>query len=245
MKATQRGTSTAVPFVVVIVTLLGAPSVAHAQGYEAEFVSWSVPATLLPGDTGAVSITMRNSGTEQWEDCFLWVPAWGVAGTNIWRLAPGREHTFRFNIQGPMLPGSYGLDAVMFSNQWGEFGEPTPTAWISVPTFPPVAPNPNYGIVVGNITQPEIRARASELGAGWLRMEDLWKDIQPSSTTWVWSSVDANLDYARDNGYHVLFTLMGTPAWAESPGCAAPGSGKCPPNLSYWYTFCHEIMARY
>ncbi len=85
----------------------------------ATFISQSVPATMTPGQTYAVSVTMRNSGSSTWtaaEDYKLGSAnpldnmTWGLKrvlipdGTTV---PPNTDRTFTFNVTAPTTPGTY------------------------------------------------------------------------------------------------------------------------------------------
>jgi len=85
-----------------------------------QFIGQAVPASLAPGQSTTVSITMRNTGTTTWtagggyklgtqnpRDNTLW-----TGGTRIYMpsgtsVAPGETYTFAFSITAPSTPGAY------------------------------------------------------------------------------------------------------------------------------------------
>ena len=96
-----------------------AVSVTSPPAYGAQFVSLSVPSSLVAGQTTSVSVTMKNTGANVWtaaggyklgsqnpQDNVIW----GLGRVN---LAPSdsigfnASKTFTFNITAPATPGTY------------------------------------------------------------------------------------------------------------------------------------------
>ena len=105
-----------------------------------DFVSQSVPATVLAGQQMPVSITMKNVGTTTWEQtghqyALFPYPVDGTWGANFPSLpadvAPGSSVTFNFNVTAPSTPGTYNLQWRM-QNNWGWLGDRTDTVSVTV-----------------------------------------------------------------------------------------------------------------
>lgn len=65
-------------------------------------------------------------------------------------------------------------------------------------------------------------------GAGWIRVDLAWSDIQPDSATgYAWQGFDRVVAAARRRGLQVLPTLGYVPQWARRDSCASQDS--CPP----------------
>ncbi|MCU0857451.1 MAG: NBR1-Ig-like domain-containing protein [Pontiellaceae bacterium] len=117
-----------------------------AAANNAQFISQDVPDSLEPGETAAVSITMKNTGTNVWSAASghqlgsqtppnntLWT------GTNRITLSesvsPGDSHTFVFDITAPDTPGNYNFQWKMVDDaepDSGWFGQSTPAVAIPV-----------------------------------------------------------------------------------------------------------------
>jgi len=68
---------------------------------------------------------------------------------------------------------------------------------------------------------------AAALGAGWIRSDLGWNDVQSqSSTNYDWSRFDRIVAAASARNMTVLPILTYTPAWARPAGCTSP---KCAP----------------
>jgi subtilisin family serine protease len=106
----------------------------------ADFVTQTVPTTVLAGQQMPVTITMKNVGTTTWEtgQYFAIGPqpdngTWGAAyypplPSNV---APGSQVTFTFNVTAPATPGSYNFQWRMLKDgQW--FGDRTDNVSVSV-----------------------------------------------------------------------------------------------------------------
>jgi hypothetical protein len=109
---------------------------------DAAFVTQSVPSTLTPGQSTAVSITMRNSGTTNWNaTCRLRSEnptgnaIWGVNTVNLpTSVTAGAQVTFNFTITAPATPGIYNFQWRMMRDGLGSFGALTTNAQINVST---------------------------------------------------------------------------------------------------------------
>lgn len=116
---------------------------------DSSFVSQSVPAELVAGQTAAVSLTMRNEGTATWTSAARHAlgsalggdgPTWSVWGINRVPLPspvpPGAEATFRFSITAPTAAGEQPFEWRMVQDGVEWFGPASPRAFIQV-TLPP------------------------------------------------------------------------------------------------------------
>jgi hypothetical protein len=98
----------------------------------------------------------------------------------------------------------------------------------------PVPPRNHIGIAYGNnLIGMDSRALAAALddavflGAGIIRTDLAWSDIQPTSSgEYRWDRFDRVADAAWSRGLTLLPVLAYTPAWARPAGCA---SDKCAP----------------
>jgi hypothetical protein len=109
---------------------------------QAEFVSQSVPTTMMAGQTHRVSITMRNTGAITWmatDNVRLGSQAW--ENNNVWgrsrvelpgNVAPGESATFTFDVTAPAYQAKYKFQWRLLREfvQW--FGAFTPLVEVSV-----------------------------------------------------------------------------------------------------------------
>ncbi len=113
--------------------------------------SGNVPATMLPGETAAVSVTMQNTGNTTWDnnpshpyslgsqnpqDNTTWgLDRISVGGTPV---QPGETKTFTFSITAPSTPGNYNFQWRMVQDGVEWFGAPSTNAILSV-VAPPMS----------------------------------------------------------------------------------------------------------
>jgi subtilisin family serine protease len=112
-----------------------------ADDVSADFVSQSVPTTVLAGQQMPVSITMKNVGTTTWQTgqyfYFAIAPqpdngTWGTAHPALpYPVAPGSQVTFTFNVTAPTTPGTYNFQWRMLDN-WQWFGDRTDNVAVTV-----------------------------------------------------------------------------------------------------------------
>ena len=108
----------------------------------AEIVSQSVPATLTPGQTASVAVTVKNTGN------VTWTPAegyrlgsqssqdnttWGINRVNLpGPVAPGAQVTLNFSVTAPATPGIYDFQWQMLLEGVKWFGLKTPVVKVTV-----------------------------------------------------------------------------------------------------------------
>ncbi|WP_428942551.1 RHS repeat domain-containing protein [Xanthomonas oryzae] len=121
---------------------------------QAEFVSQSVPSTLVAGQSASVTVQMRNSGTTTWTSGSNYHlgsynpfenTTWGMSRVELpGDVAPGQVAAFTFNVTAPSTAGSYNFQWQMVRDGVAWFGDASSNLSISVssPT-PPGDPSPS------------------------------------------------------------------------------------------------------
>ena len=96
-----------------------------------------------------------------------------------------------------------------------------------------------------------------ELGAGFVRLDFNWYDIEPNcsgfanASCYVWGPYDGWVQAADAAGLQIFATLAYTPSWATSGsgGCKdndeRPSSCHAPTNIVDWYRFVYAVALRY
>lgn len=138
---------------------------------DAQFISQTVPATLLVGQGQDVSVTMRNVGTETWrpESQFRLGSqrprdnqTWGPTRVELsGPVTPGQDAIFSFHITGPTSPGTAYFQWQMLQEGVEWFGEPT--ASIAVRIFQEAGPT----------TVPDVEGMVRVIAANAIRAADL------------------------------------------------------------------------
>ena len=107
-----------------------------AGANSAVFVSQGIPATMAPGGTYNVLVTMRNTGTAPWffdarhrlgsanpRDNKRWgLSRVTIANVNGNLVNPGESQTFEFRVKAPLTPGQYSFQWQMIQEAVGWFG---------------------------------------------------------------------------------------------------------------------------
>lgn len=133
---------------------------ASVQGAnDAEFVSQSVPSSMMAGQVYNVSVTMRNNGSSTWSKTSLYHlgsqnppnnDIWGnlidlgIGWGNVSRIeladdeyvVPGSTKNFTFTVRAPLIPGIYSFQWRMAEEWVGWFGETTPNVVVNVNATP-------------------------------------------------------------------------------------------------------------
>jgi len=100
---------------------------------DAQFISSTIPSTMVTGQIASVSVTMKNVGKTTWSregniklgavgdnDPFTGTRKWLPEGVNI---APGEQYTFTFSMTAPQTPGTYLTDWQMVHELVRWFGD--------------------------------------------------------------------------------------------------------------------------
>lgn len=111
-------------------------------GYEASFVSQSVPTSMKTGQEYEVTVRMRNEGSGRWlgrstfhlgsegpMDNMTWAVRRATLASDV---APGDTATFTFKVKAPVTPGTYPFSWRMLIERVEWFGQPTPSVSINV-----------------------------------------------------------------------------------------------------------------
>lgn len=114
----------------------------------AQFISQSVPVSMVGGRSYPVSITMRNVGNTKWTNRYQLVSAnpeanttWGTQSVQVDSdVARQGQYTFTFNVVAPQFPGNYNFQWQMQGDL--PFGGPSTNLVINVTQNPnPAAPS--------------------------------------------------------------------------------------------------------
>jgi hypothetical protein len=100
--------------------------------------------------------------------------------------------------------------------------------------------SPVYGMVTHYVDAP-MGDKMVELGAGLVRVDFNWYQIEPSPNSYDFSSTDATVQNARARGLYVFATLAYTPGWANG----GLGSAYPPSNIQDWYNFVYSVVQHY
>ena len=113
---------------------------------DAAFVSQTVPATMTPGQTYSVNVTMRNTGTSTWTpdgDYQLGAEnlpdntRWGMSRVNLNAIVrPGEDATFSFMVTAPAA-GSHSFQWRMVQQNVQRFGALTTNVNVQTVNNPP------------------------------------------------------------------------------------------------------------
>ncbi len=116
------------------------------QARDVRFLSQSVPASMVAGQSYAVSLTLRNSGTNNWSPIGAQCNAYRLGSANpqdnsIWGrvradlpavVPAGGEVTVSFNVTAPVTPGTYSFRWQMVQECVAWFGGLSPNVPVTV-----------------------------------------------------------------------------------------------------------------
>jgi RHS repeat-associated protein len=107
----------------------------------AAFVSQSVPATMVAGQTYEVNVTMQNTGSTTWAAGTVGLGSQNPQGNANWgpskialtsSVAPSAQTTFTFNVTAPSTPGTHNFQWKMLEGTNGWFGAQSTNLAINV-----------------------------------------------------------------------------------------------------------------
>jgi hypothetical protein len=119
---------------------------------------------------------------------------------------------------------------------------------------PSIAPATGFGAKVGLAShlfwlgQSDAEANLRRLrssGAGWIREDFLWDQIQPTRGTFSWSRTDALMAAAAKTGTNVLAILDYSAKWASSDPSGRGNVHYPPRNVGDYATFARAVVERY
>jgi hypothetical protein len=121
--------------------------------------------------------------------------------------------------------------------------EPTPTKeFVALETWP--ADRFGYGIQShATIGDPAatMDVIAHQLGMNWVKVQFQWPLVQPTPDQIDWFHYDGIVDEASRNGLHLMFSVVGAPAWSRSAG----NDHGPPDDYNLYANLVGEIVARY
>jgi Bacterial Ig-like domain/Ig-like domain from next to BRCA1 gene len=106
-----------------------------------QFISQSVPATMVHGQQYTISITMKNTGTKTWDPASFRLGSANPRDNLTWGLnrvfltapvAPGAQVTFRFTVRAPRTASTYNFQWQMVEEHVMWFGALTTNLRIKV-----------------------------------------------------------------------------------------------------------------
>jgi glucose/arabinose dehydrogenase len=106
-----------------------------------QFISQSVPATMVHGQQYTISITIKNTGTKTWDPASYRLGSANPRDNLTWGLnrafltapvAPGAQVTFRFTVRAPRTAGTYNFQWQMVEERVAWFGASTTNLRIKV-----------------------------------------------------------------------------------------------------------------
>jgi hypothetical protein len=119
-----------------------------AADYDAAYVSMTVPARVQAGAVFAVTVTLRNRGTQPWEGWPIRLRSLNPTNNTVWGtdyiliaqgsvVQPGGNYAFRSNLRAPRQtgPANFQWQVCKDASLW--FGESTPPLSVEVLAGPP------------------------------------------------------------------------------------------------------------
>ncbi|MGH9968613.1 MAG: Ig-like domain-containing protein, partial [Pyrinomonadaceae bacterium] len=228
---------------------------------DAAFVSQTVPATMVPGQSYSASLTMRNTGASTWTPDGDYQLAsenlsdnqrWGLSRVNLTTtVAPGSDAIFNFNVTAPATPGAYSFQWRMVQQGVQRFGALTPNVNVTTVNGPPTvnltSPTNNATFTAGSTVT--LNATASDSDGTISKVEFFQGSVKLGEDTTApysfnWTNVPAGsyalTARATDNGGAIATSgtvniTVTTPNQPPSVSLSAPANGAifaAPANIT-------------
>lgn len=102
------------------------------------------------------------------------------------------------------------------------------------------AQNYSYGMVT-HYLDATLGDKMTELGAGFVRLDFNWFQIEPSKGNFDWGGVDSFVNHAQARGLKVFATLAYSPGWANG----GQPERVPPTNIQDWYDFVYAVAVHF
>ncbi|WP_198043672.1 RHS repeat-associated core domain-containing protein [Janthinobacterium sp. 1_2014MBL_MicDiv] len=209
----------------------------------AQFISQSVPLSMVSGQSYPVSITMSNTGQTTWNNTYRLVSI-NPADNTTWRtytvdvnadVARRAQYTFTFHVTAPQIPGDYHFQWQMQGDR--SFGGPSPDLVIHV--TPSQNTHPDF-------TNPPSRSEAGVLlTVVSMMLDDDTPEVTPPTTpplppnpdgSPVWIGNLAQLSNADTGALPGTMGVGNGAATYNLPIALPPGVAGVQPSLSLSYS---------
>jgi hypothetical protein len=155
----------------LLAAALGFLQASAQAGNDAQHVSNTIPASMVPGFSYGVSVTMKNTGTTTWTGGDPGYILWCTDGYNFEvyhnearmggseAIAPGQDRTFEMSFVAPSA-GTYTTTWKMVQEGVGAFGDPCTKQVVVAfgPNVPgaPTMVSPTHGMIMGS-NRPDLK----------------------------------------------------------------------------------------
>jgi hypothetical protein len=193
----------------------------------AMFVSQSVPATMVAGQTYNVSVTMKNTGTTTWRetsDAFYRLGSQNPVDNVTWRahnrvylsqttppvstVAPGSEVTFAFAVTAPSTAGTYNFQSRMVQDAVEWFGDYTPNVSVTVTNSGGGA---DHSLSLGSTNSYLSAPSSTSLNITGPVTLEAW--VKTNSSTGVQSVISRFGHFTNPDGGYALYIENGVPVF--------------------------------
>lgn len=223
-------------------TLFMQPAAREFANRKVEFISQTVPTTMISGQQYTVSIVLRNTGDSPWDRTFspggdqsyTWRikpqnppdnTNWSVASVpmSYAPVLPNQNVAFNFTVTAPPSAGTYNFQWQLNQGLVGWFGDPTPNVSVQViaagsPT-PTISPTPTQTpsnsptfLIDGSLISTRRQLEAFQFYGS---------GFTPNGTVERWTRLAGTNNNIRLSPNYVV-SAQGTVAWSYTSGCATP-----------------------
>jgi hypothetical protein len=82
---------------------------------------------------------------------------------------------------------------------------------------------------------------SNQLGMDWVKVQLEWPLVQPDPETFQWFFYDGIVDEAQAHGLHLMFSIVGAPAWTRAAG----NENGPPDDYGHYTAFLSNLISRY
>jgi len=87
----------------------------------------------------------------------------------------------------------------------------------------------------------QVLGKVREAGFGWIRIQLLWKDLEPVQGQYNWEILDSQVAAGNANGVKILVSVLKSPDWANPTG----GLPETAAALDAFYNLMRQVSGRY
>ncbi len=87
--------------------------------------------------------------------------------------------------------------------------------------------------------------KVREAGFGWIRIQLIWRDIEPAKGQYNFAPLDQQIDQAYGAGSNILVSVLKSPDWADPVAVSRGRAGSLPEDLDAFANLMRLVADRY
>ena len=87
--------------------------------------------------------------------------------------------------------------------------------------------------------------KVSEAGFGWVRLQLIWRDVEPAKGQYHFDGLDYQIDQAYGAGANILLSVLKSPDWADPVAVSRGRAGSLPEDQAAFAALMRTVADRY